>query len=425
MFDIPYNFYYNDFRGIVSQQKAKGRKNGFPFFGKDMKRIAIVAGDIAMPGEKGLDRLRFLADFLCDRGFDVEIVTADFQHWIKRFRTAEEMAEAKKRAKCKVTFLHEDGYKRNIEPKRIFSYRTLAKNTYRYLCTQTYDLIYALIPDNYLCLTAGRYAKERGIPFIIDVEDLWPEAMRMVLDVPVLSDALFSYFTVCAKKAYALADGIVGSSDEYRDEPLKYGVKIADSVTVYVGNDLAAFDAGAAENAAAVTKPEGEFWVSYAGTLGASYDIATLLRAGAILQNERGRKDIRIKILGDGPQRAEFEAAGAAAGADASFEGYLPYPVMCAWLKASDLTVNSLVRKAPQSIVSKIGDYLAAGIPMINTGMNPEFRKKTTADGFGVNVEPEDPAALADAIEKLYLDPARRAEMGATARRLAEKRRYI
>ena len=241
----------------------------------------------------------------------------------------------------------------------------------------------------------------------------------MVLDVPVLSDVLFSYFSVYAKKAYRLADAIVGSSDEYRDEPLKYGVHIADRTTVYVGTDLAAFDAGAAAHADKAVKPGGELWAVYAGTMGTSYDIPTLVQAGAILQ-KRGLPNLKLKLLGDGPQRAEFEAAAKAAGADADFMGYVPYPEMCAWLCASDVTVNSLVRKAPQSIVSKIGDYLAAGIPMINTGLNPEFCKKTEADGFGVNVPPENAAALADAMEALLKDPARRAEMGRTARRIAE-----
>ena len=102
------------------------------------------------------------------------------------------------------------------------------------------------------------------------------------------------------------------------------------------------------------------------------------------------------------------------------FKGYLPYPVMCAYLKQSDLTVNSLVSKASQSIVSKIGDYLAVGVPMVNTGLNAEFKAKVTADGFGVNVPPEDPAALADALAALYNDSEIRRAMGKTARHIAE-----
>ena len=85
---------------------------------------------------------------------------------------------------------------------------------------------------------------------------------------------------------------------------------------------------------------------------------------------------------------------------------------MTAYLAKSDILVNSFVKKAPQSIVTKIGDYLAAGKPMINTCMSPEFRNKVEHDGFGINIMPEDVNVLADAIEKLYEDEAGRTEMG-------------
>ncbi len=384
-----------------------------------MKRIVIVADDVAMPGEKGLSRLHWLAEFFVKNGFETELVTADFQHWEKRFRTPEEMQRIKEASRCKVTFIHERPYTKNIDPRRILSYRVLTKNVKQYLEANEYDLVYALIPDNHLCAVAGQYAKKRGLPFMVDVEDLWPEAMRMVLDVPVVSDILFSYFTVNAKKAYRLADAVVGSSDEYRDEPKKYGVTPPEGATVYVGTDLRRFDKGAKRNKEKIMKPAGEYWVTYAGTLGTSYDLATMIEAAAILK-QRGHEEIRTVLLGSGPEEAKLQALAAEKDADVLFAGYLPYEEMAAWLKASDITVNSLVAKASQSIVSKIGDYLAAGKPMINTGLNKEFCAKVEADGFGVNVRPGDAAALADAIEGLYGDPARCAAMGETARAVAE-----
>ena len=187
---------------------------------------------------------------------------------------------------------------------------------------------------------------------------------------------------------------------------------------MYVGNDLSAFDEGAAARAAEVAKPEGEFWITYAGTLGASYDIATLVEAASVLSKEH--PNVRVKILGDGPDRAKLEEQAAALGAPVDFVGYAPYDLMAAYLKASDITVNSLVKSAPQSIVTKIGDYLAAGIPLVNTGSSPEFRAKVETDGFGVNVLAEDVDALADALAALIDDPDKRAAMGTIARTVAE-----
>lgn len=385
-----------------------------------MKKIAIVANDVAMPGEKGLSRLQFFGSFLQKNGYEVEIITADFQHWMKRYRTKEEMEKINREAGCKVTFIHEPPYTKNIDLKRFFSYIVLTKNTKKYLEQNKFDLVYALIPDNHLAATAGSYAKKCGIPFVVDIEDLWPEAMKMILDVPVVSDVLFSSFAYYAKKTYKAADAVVGSSDEYRTEPLKYGIDIPKSVTVYVGNDLTAFDNGVKENGEKVVKPDNEFWVSYAGSLGTSYDIHTFVKAVAKL-NKEGYSDIKAVLLGDGPLRDKFEKTAQETECNCEFVGFLPFGMMAAYLVKSDVTINSLVSKASQSIVSKIGDYLAAGIPMINTGLNKEFCEKVNSDGFGVNVPPEDVDALAKAILDLYNNREKCAEMGKIARKIAEE----
>ena len=191
-----------------------------------MKKIAIVANDVAMPGEKGLSRLQFFGSFLQKNGYEVEIITADFQHWMKRYRTKEEMEKINREAGCKVTFIHEPPYTKNIDLKRFFSYIVLTKNTKKYLEQNKFDLVYALIPDNHLAATAGSYAKKCGIPFVVDIEDLWPEAMKMILDVPVVSDVLFSSFAYYAKKTYKAADAVVGLTEAEAKEmgiPVKVG----------------------------------------------------------------------------------------------------------------------------------------------------------------------------------------------------------
>jgi glycosyltransferase involved in cell wall biosynthesis len=137
---------------------------------------------------------------------------------------------------------------------------------------------------------------------------------------------------------------------------------------------------------------------------------------------KRGKQNFKVKILGGGPLKDELEALARDRKIDnVEFVGYAPYDKMAAYLKKSDILVNSFVRKAPQSIVTKIGDYLAAGKAMINTCMSPEFRNKVETDGFGVNIEPEDVKILADAIEDLYKNEEKRFEMGKRAREIAEE----
>lgn len=106
------------------------------------------------------------------------------------------------------------------------------------------------------------------------------------------------------------------------------------------------------------------------------------------------------------------------------------YGKMAAYLDKSDILVNSFVKKAPQSIVTKIGDYLAAGKPIINTLCSLEFRKKVEDDGFGINVEAENVESLLKAIKLIRENKNNAWEMGANARAVAErefdrKRSYI
>lgn len=379
-------------------------------------RVAVVATSAALAGEKGLNRMFFLAELLAENGYDVDFITSDFQHWLKAHRDVEQVEKLD--TKCNIVLLHEPGYTKNVDLKRMWSHFVFASHVRSYLKEKQYDLVYCDIPDNRVGAVVAEYARDCGIPFVVDVEDLWPKAMKMVFDVPVISDVVFSYFSLDAKKCYKLCSGVIGSSDTYRDDPMNYGIEVHCKETVYVGNELEKFDNGTKNNR--IAKPDGEFWVTYAGTLGTSYDIATMINAADIL-SKRGENDIVFMILGDGPTRAELEELANNLNGKVRFMGYLQYEEMAEYLCKSDITVNSLKKNAPQSIVSKIGDYLAAGIPMINTCVDPEFWAKVEADGFGVNVEPENPEALADLILKLKNDASGSTQMGIIARKIAEE----
>lgn len=381
-------------------------------------RIAVFSIDAKLGDEvRGATRYTFLAQLLHEHGYEVDFITSRFQHWDKRHRDAsfDPATDA-----YTVRFIDEPGYPANMCPQRIWSHRIAAKNLTAYFEQHhDYDLIYCQIPPNDATLAAGRAAKRYGIPFVIDVNDLWPEAFRVALDVPVLSDVLFAPFYRQAKQAYALADAVVGTSDEYASRAFKDREQDIPKVVVYVGNDIDEFDGGAREFAGQIEKPAGELWVTYAGTLSACYDIDTLIRAMSEVQ--RTHPEAKLKLLGDGGERAHLVEAAAETGCDVEFLGYQPYRKMAAYLCASDILVNSLVGKAAQSIVTKIGDYLAAGKPLINAAVGAEFRHKVEEDGFGVNVQPGDASALSAALTRLIEDASARERMGERARHIAEQ----
>lgn len=383
------------------------------------KRIAIVTMGVKLGDEKrGYTRFRFLAETFARNGFAVDLITSTFQHWDKAHRDPER--DCYQGHPYNIVFIDEPGYRKNLDMRRIASHRKAAKNLRAYFDAHAgdYDVIYAEIPPNDVARVCAETAQTQGIPFVVDVNDLWPEAMRMVVNVPVLSTLAFWPFARDARIVYQLCSAVVGTSDEYAKRPLKDRTKPCPSITVYVGNNLAEFDEGVRRFSCDIVKPDGEMWALYAGTLGASYDLSTLIKASAILDSEFPK--LRVKILGDGPDRESLEKEAREFRAPVDFLGYQDYAHMAAYLSKADVNVNSLVRSAPQSIVTKIGDYLASGKPMINTGSSEEFRRKVENDGFGINVEAENPEALAQAIRRLMTNASKRKIMGTRARHIAE-----
>jgi glycosyltransferase involved in cell wall biosynthesis len=384
-------------------------------------RIAVITMGVKLAGEtRGYTRYWSLATMLAQAGFAVDLITTRFQHWDKAHRDLEALDCAD--WPFNLVLLDEPGYTKNLSLKRVFSHAHVARELSRYLeQAEPYQLIYAQIPPNDIALAAARFAERHNVPFIVDVNDLWPEAMHMVFDVPVLSTLLFSPFAHDAREVYRRVNGVVGTSDEYAARPFTDCPPNTERLTVYVGNELNEFDAGAKASAPLITssKAPDAFWVTYAGTLGASYDIATMVRAAALMK-EQGLHNIETLILGDGPDRASLEELARSLNAPVRFVGYTPYDEMAAYLKTSDILVNSLVKKAPQSILNKIADYLAAGKPLLDTGSSPELRTKIAAQDFGVSIEAEDPTLFVSAVEALYRDPTGRARMGANARKVAE-----
>lgn len=385
-----------------------------------MSKVAVITMGVKLDGEKGYTRFRYLCEFLVKKGYEVDLITTTFQHWEKKQRDLESVDQ--KSYPFGIKFIYEPGYRKNIDLRRVRSHKIAAENLRKLLEKEgDYDLIYAEIPPNDVALAAAEYAHRNKIPFVADVNDLWPEAMRMVFDIPIVSDLLFYPLKRDAEKVYSLTSGVIGTSDEYRDRPFLNQKRDVLKETVYVGNEISVFDREAEQHADEVQKEEGTFWVTYAGTIGTSYDIRTMVLAAEELMKQ-GKTKIRFQILGDGPTREMLEnLAKERKIQNVKFTGYVPYEQMAAYLVKSDVLINSFVRKAPQSIVTKIGDYLAAGKPMINTCMSPEFRKKVEQDGFGINIELEDVRELVNAVEWMYENEAERNDMGNRARKIAEE----
>ena len=181
-----------------------------------------------------------------------------------------------------------------------------------------------------------------------------------------------------------------------------------------MGTDLTDFDKYASKAKKKNTKQP--ITLVYIGTLGASYNIDDTIEAVKILKDNG--KNIKLLVMGDGPQREEFENHARKAKIQYEFTGKLKYPDMVARLVNCDIAINPIKDGAAQSIINKVGDYAAASLPVVNTSQNREYKKVLKNNNAGINCKNE-PGAIAKSITEI-LAPKNK-EMAANSRKLADK----
>lgn len=358
------------------------------------------------------DRFMYLAKMAADNN-NVEIITSSFQHTTKAQRT-----EAVSEWPFKITFIKEPGYPKNVCLQRFYSHYCWGKNVINYLKERKKpDVVYCAIPSLSGPYAVAKFCEENRIRFLIDIQDLWPEAFRMVCNIPVLSDLAFFPFEFLANGIYKKADAICAVSETYVNRALRVNRKCKTGTTVFLGTDLNTFDKYAVETSLIIKNHE-EIWLAYCGTLGSSYDLKCVINALAILQDER----IKFIVMGDGPKKDEFEEYAKKKKVNALFLGRLSYNQMCSTLCACDITVNSITHMAAQSIINKHADYAASGLPVLNTQENDEYRKLVDTYQMGFNCKNGDAKDLAEKLKVLIEDKKLRLAMGKHARRCAEEK---
>lgn len=384
-----------------------------------MKDILIIAHFTHVPGEKGNSRFNYIANLLADNNFKVEVVTTSFSHRTKDFRVISK--EQQKQLKYKLTLIEEKGYNNNVSIKRFYSHYIFGKNLKLYLKKRKKpDIIYCAVPSLDCAYYAAKFAKENNINFIIDIQDLWPEAFKMILNIPIINDIVFYPMTKKANYIYSTADKIVAVSNTYGNRALKVNNKCKEALCIYLGTDLDYFD-NFINYSKQVIKSNNEFWVAYIGTLGHSYDICSVIDALKIVQN-KGINNIKFIVMGDGPLKSKFEAYADKKGVNAEFFGRLEYSKMVSILSICDVAVNPIKSGSAASIINKVGDYAAAGLPVLNTQESSEYRALLNEYNAGFNCENNSPEDLAKKLLILYKDSEIRKIQGANSRKLAEEK---
>ena len=280
------------------------------------------------------------------------------------------------------------------------------------------DIVYCAVPPIASAFVAASFCRTFEVPFVIDLQDLWPESFSIALGNTKLSGVLLYPMKFLVNRVYKQADGIIAVSKTYVNRAKMNNNKATQICSIYLGTD------GRVVNEILKTidikKADEEFWVGYIGNLGQSYDFIHVFQALDILRNQ-GIENIRFVIVGDGDRRDEIQDMAKKHFTNTLITGYLPYSEMFGYVKGFDIALNPIIAGASNSVVNKVGDYAAAGIPVVNTQDNEEYRSLLADYNAGVSTNPEDSEDIAKKILLLYSRHDLVVEMGRNNRRLFEE----
>ena len=358
--------------------------------------------------EDNNSRFVYLANMLVNNpDNEVEIVTSDFEHSKKKhFERIGDLPNVK------ISMFHEAGYPKNISLRRFASHKELARNIKKYLeHRKKPDVCYCAIPSLDVGYVVAQYCKSHGIRFIVDIQDLWPEAFKMVFNIPVISNILFAPMKRKADNIYSCADEIVAVSKTYAERAMAVNSKCKEATVVYLGTEKESFD----KYVQHIEEKRDFLTIAYVGSMSASYDLVSVIDA---ISQINAREKIKFLAMGDGTLREKFIEYAKEKNVIAEFPGRLPYPQMIQQLNLCDIAVNPIRKGSAGSIINKVGDYAMAGLPVVNTQECKEYRELLDEYEAGINCECENVNQIANALRQLIEDIDLRKIMSINSRKL-------
>jgi glycosyltransferase involved in cell wall biosynthesis len=278
------------------------------------------------------------------------------------------------------------------------------------------DVVIATSPQLLVGLSGWWLARWKRVPFVFEVRDLWPESLAAV----GMSDGNSLLHRSLARIAGFLnrrSDRIVVVTPAFEDYLVeRLHVPRQKIAVVENGVETDLFAPGAGATVRRELEAEGKFVVSYIGTMGMAHGLETILEAAAQLRS--ANPEIVFLVLGEGAEKERIVASARELGLDnLRFIDQQPREKIPSYICASDVCLV-LLKKSDifkTVIPTKMLEFMACARPVI-LGVDGQARAILEEADSGLVVEPENAAALVDAIRYLAANAEIAGKLGRNGR---------
>jgi glycosyltransferase involved in cell wall biosynthesis len=268
------------------------------------------------------------------------------------------------------------------------------------------DVVIATSPQLLVGLSGWWAAKVKGVPFVLEVRDLWPESLAAV-GVGSADSLLHRGLGRIAGFLYRKAERIVVVTPAFREHLTQVWCVPAEKISVVQnGVETELFSPrGRDAELTGRLNAAGKFVVSFIGTMGLAHGLETVIAAAERLADVT--PDVMFMLLGEGADRERIVAlAGAKNLKNICFVPQQLRERIPDYISASDACLVVLRKSEVFETVipTKMLEFMACARPVI-LGVGGQAREILERSGGGICVEPGNVDELCGAILRLREHP--------------------
>jgi colanic acid biosynthesis glycosyl transferase WcaI len=265
------------------------------------------------------------------------------------------------------------------------------------------DIVAATSPQFFAVVAGWGIAAFRRLPFVFELGDLWPTSIAAV--GAIKKGLLLSLVEEFELFLYRRSARVAALTHAFKRNLISRGIEESKIDVVMNGVDLPRYTPQVRDQVLAQEWGlENKFVIGYVGTHGMAHGLSNVLDAAKTLT--RNNK-IRFFLAGAGSDRDRLvKAAKQRKLSNVVFMPMQPKESMPAVWGLCDVALVHLKDNPAFSevIPSKIFEAMAMGLPILLAVPDGEARGIVEGHAAGIWVPPENPEALAQAVQKLSVD---------------------